>query len=143
MNAKQIIKQFENSYKHLIKKGMRIGGVNELQPGYEVISVSVPFIFDNRELPEKFHGYMIRPSIKQDELPIEFKEVNNDKEYLWAYQRFERYVENNEAEIRKKLNMPETTKSELLDALCFGDFGKHKEDCIVWEQQGKIPKYVD
>lgn len=29
----------------------------------------------------------------------------------------------------------------MLDALCFGDFNKHKNMCIKWENDGTIPKW--
>jgi hypothetical protein len=31
----------------------------------------------------------------------------------------------------------------MLDALCFGDFQSHKANCIKWEAEGKIPKWIE
>ena len=81
-------------------------------------------------------------STQTDELPSEFKDLDQEKDYIWAYQRFEHFVENNEAVIREKLNNPYMSRREMLDVLCFGDFEKHKENCIFWEKQGKIPRYT-
>ena len=43
--------------------------------------------------------------------------------------------------IRETLENPKMTREEMLDALCFGDFNKHKELCLSWEKEGKIPEY--
>lgn len=76
------------------------------------------------------------------ELPKEFQNLTSDKEYIWAYQRFEEYVDNHADLIRDVLGNPEMTKEEMLDALCFGDFNSHKEKCIEWEKEEKIPRWV-
>lgn len=141
MKRERILEEFAKKYEDLVSMGLRINGIAELQPNQFAISISVPLVFDNRSMPKEFMGLLVRSSTQMDELPEEFKDLDPEKDYVWAYQRFEKYVENNEAAIRNKLNNPNLTKREMLDALCFGNFEKHKENCITWEKQGKIPEY--
>ena len=73
-------------------------------------------------------------------MPVEFQ-IDNKTEYIWAYQRFELFVDAHQKEIRDKLGNEQLTRKEMLDALCFGNFEKHKNHCITWEQEGKIPTW--
>jgi hypothetical protein len=138
MTQKGIISEFKDQFGYLEKYGLRISGLGQLLDDY-VISVSTPLIFDHRKLPKKFMGLDVRNGCS--ELPKEFENIDNKTQYIWAYQRFELCVDNNLELIRDKLESPNMSREEALDAICFGDFLKHKEHCIKWEKEGRIPKY--
>jgi hypothetical protein len=141
MKHNEIIEEFKKQYGYLSKYGLQINGIGNLIAGYNVISISTPFIFDRTKLPEKFMGLDLRNGTNENEMPMEFQNIDKDKEYIWAYQRFEDYVDNHHDLIRKTLDNPGMTRDEMLNALCFGDFNNHKELCIKWENEGKIPKW--
>ncbi|MCX8080153.1 MAG: hypothetical protein N3F09_02835 [Bacteroidia bacterium] len=138
----QILSQFEKKYKNLTKKGLKIEGLSMIDPKRKkhVILVSKPFIFDNRELPKVFEGLEVKSKIQGD-LPEEFriKPDRRDKEYIWSPDRFERFVNRCENELRKKFGNPNMTKKDLLDALAFGNFDEHKKKCAQLMKEGKIP----
>jgi hypothetical protein len=137
-----ILKNFEAKYSSLKKKGLRIEGLNLIDPKRKkhVIMISKPFVFDNRSLPKVYEGLEIKAKI-EGSLPDEFKPSSEKKEYLWAPNRFEKYVDRCANEIRKKFNNPEMTREEMLDALAFGNFEEHKKKCILMVQEGKIPPF--
>lgn len=139
MNFDPIILKFKNKYGYLSKYGLKIEGIANLIDDIDVISVDYPFIFDKRKLPQTFMGLDVRGGSYP--LPHEFENINSDNEYVWAYQRFEEYVDNHSELIRKTLNNPTMIRDEMLDALCFGDFIAHKQMCIKWEAEGIIPKW--
>lgn len=141
-DSNTILNEFKRQFGHLKKYGLKIEGVADLM-GNGVISISKPFIFDNRKLPEKFMGLNIRGGTVDTELPVEFQNLDRDREYIWAYQRFEEYVDKHADLIRKTLGKPDMTRDEMLDALCFGDFRRHKEMCVKWENEGTIPKWIN
>jgi hypothetical protein len=141
LNHEAIITEFKKQFGHLQKAGLEVHGIANLIGDHNVISISTPLIFNRTKLPEKFMGLDLREGIA--ELPKEFLNANNDKEYIWAYQRFEEYIDNHADLIRDVLLNPEMKKDEMLDALCFGDFNRHKEKCIEWEKEGKIPKWAN
>src|SRR5687767_1229610 len=121
------LKRFEQKYGHLKKLGLRINGLKMIDPKRKshAIDVSRPLIFDSRLLPKKFEGLPLKASI-YGELPAEFKVDREKKEFIWAPERFEMFVDRCSGEIRKTLNAPEMDRSEMLSALCFGDFQEHK-----------------
>ena len=144
-----ILKKFEEKFANLKKKGMQVEGLLLIDPKRKkhVISISRPFIFDNRNLPKKYETLEIKSKI-QGELPDEFiiNRSNPDwqkEEFVWAPERFERFVDRCSEEIRKKLDQPEMTRSEMLDALCFGNFEDHKAKCEVMVKEGKIPAFKE
>ena len=141
MNDNSIISRFRSQYGHLKKFGLKVDGVANLIEDYDVIAVSVPFVFDQRNLPKKFMGLHVRVGTTENSLPPEFQNLDRDKEYIWAYQRFELYVDRHADTIRKTLDNPAMTREEMLDALCFGDFNKHKERCMKLEAEGVIPRW--
>lgn len=140
MNYEIIITLFKKQFGHLQKAGLEIHGIANLIGDLDVISISTPFIFDRTKLPRKFMGLDLRDGIV--ELPEEFQNINGHNGYTWAYQRFEEYVDNHASLIYARFANKEMTKDEMLDALCFGDFNRHKEKCIEWENEGKIQKWV-
>lgn len=143
MTYDTIISKFSNQYGHLKKYGLKIHGVVNLIADHNVISISTPFIFDRTKLPDKFMGFDLRDGTAENEMPIEFQNIDNDKEYIWAYQRFEEYVDNHADIIRETLGTPTMTRETMLDALCFGNFNKHKEMCLKWENEATIPKWKE
>ena len=140
MNKETIIAAFKKQYGYLEKYGLQVHGIGDLV-GQSVISISTPFIFDRTKLPGKFMGFDLRDGTPEIELPIEFQNIDKDTEYIWAYQRFENYVDEHADQIRHLLKNPAMTRKEMLDALCFGNFDQHKEQCTRWEKEGKIPKW--
>ena len=62
----EILKDFESKYSPLKKKGLRIEGMNMIDPKRKkhVIMVSKPFVFDNRALPKIYQGIEIKSKIE-------------------------------------------------------------------------------
>jgi hypothetical protein len=137
----EILKDFESKYSPLKKKGLRIEGMNMIDPKRKkhVIMVSKPFVFDNRALPKIYQGIEVKSKI-EGALPEEFK-VEIGKAYVWAPQHFEKFVDRCSNEIKKTLNNPNMSRDEMLDALAFGNFEDHKKKCVQLMQEGKIPAF--
>ena len=141
------LKRFEVKYAHLKKLGLRVNGLAITDPKKKthVIDVSRPLIFDSRLLPKRFEGLDVKSKIQGD-LPIEFKidreQVDWHKlEYIWSPERFEKFVDRCAEEIKGKLENPKMNRSEMLSAICFGNFEEHKIKCEKLISEGKIPAY--
>jgi hypothetical protein len=143
MDRQLIIKEFYQQYGYLIEYGLKVNGIAHLIGDYNVISIQTPFIFDRTELPKKFMGVDVRDGTPENEMPNEFQISDNSTEYIWAYQRFEGYVDKHLDLIRKTLGNSSLTRAQMLDAICFGDFESHKKMCTKWEAEGTIPKWVN
>lgn len=145
----EILKSFETKYGYLKKKGLTIEGLAmvDVKKKKHVIKISRPLIFDNRLLPKRFEGLDVKTNIKLgNEMP---KEFNVDRtqpdwhktQYIWAPERFMKYVERCEKEIKAGLDSPLMTKVEMLDALCFGNYEEHKQKSLQLIKEGKLPAY--
>jgi hypothetical protein len=139
--------RFEKKFAHLKKKGLRVNGLKMIDPKRKkhVIDISRPLLFDNRQLPKIFEGLDVKAVVSGD-LPVEFtidrsKPDWQKKEYVWAPERFEKYVDRCGDEIKKKLGDPKMTREDMLSALCFGDYKAHKEKTQLLIKEGKIPSY--
>jgi hypothetical protein len=145
----EVLKRFKTKYGHLEKKGLKIEGLKVTDPVKKktVISVSKPFVFDSRLIPKKFDGLEIKRKV-HGEMPEEFKVDRSNpewfkKEYIWAPERFERFVDRCESDIKDELGIDnDASKEELLDALCFGDYEEHKRKTERLVRQGKIPAFT-
>lgn len=145
----QTLEHFKERYKHLEKKGLRILGIKLVDPEKKthVIEISRPLIFDSRLIPDRYEGLRIKRRI-HGALPQEFQ-IDRDavdwhkKEYVWAPERFEKYVDREAAKIRKKLGDPNMSREDMLDAICFGNFQKHKKKVGKLIEEGKIPPFTD
>ena len=140
--------RFEKKFAYLKKKGLRVNGLKMIDPKRKkhVIDINRPFLFDNRILPKSFEGLDLKTVI-QGELPAEFivdrsKPDWTKREYIWAPERFEKYVDRCSDEIKKQLGNKEMTRDEMLSALCFGDFQEHKKKVAELIKEGKVPKYT-
>lgn len=78
--------EFNKQYGHLKKYGLIVHGVGNLIGDSNVISISIPFLFNRTKLPKTFMGLDVRIGITENEMPIEFQNVDKNKEYIWAYQ---------------------------------------------------------
>lgn len=145
----EILKSFETKYGHLKKKGLIIEGLAmiDVKKKKHVIKVTRPLVFDNRLIPRRFEGLDVKTSIKiSSEMPKEFN-VDRTKPdwhknyYMWAPERFMKFVERCENELKAQLESPQMTKSELLDALCFGNFQEHSQKSQQLIKEGKLPAY--
>jgi len=141
------LERFEKKFAHLKKKGLRINGLKLIDPKRKkhVIDVSRPLVFDNRQLPKSFEGLDIKAIIHGD-LPMEFsvdrtKPDWQKKEYIWAPERFEHFVDRCSLEIKKQLGNPDMSRDDMLSALCFGNFEEHKKKTQQLVTEGKIPAY--
>ena len=139
--------RFEKKFGYLKKKGLRINGLKMIDPKRKkhVIDVSRPLIFDNRLLPKSFEGLDVKMIIHGD-LPNEFKidRTRPDwqkKEYIWAPERFEHFVDRCATEIKKQLGNANMSREDMLSALCFGDYEAHKKKTEQLVSEGKIPSY--
>jgi hypothetical protein len=140
----EILKNFESKFNNLKKKGLRIEGLSMIDPKRKkhVIMISKPFLFDNRQLPKIYEGLEIKSKIEGN-LPDEFKvdKTAVKKEYLWAPNKFEKYVDRCSDEIRKQFGNPNMSRKEMLDALAFGNFEEHKKKSAQMMKEGKIPPF--
>ena len=143
----ETLERFEKKFASLKKKGLRVNGLKMIDPKRKkhVIDVSRPLVFDNRQLPKSFDGLEIKAIISGD-LPMEFaidrtKPDWQKKEYIWAPERFEHYVDRCSDEIKKKLGDPKMSREDVLSALCFGNFEAHKEKTQQLIKEGKLPSY--
>jgi hypothetical protein len=136
------LKRFEQKYGHLKKLGFRINGLVMIDPKRKshAIDVSRPLLFDSRLIPKKFEGLVVKSKI-YGELPVEFNVDREKREYVWAPERFEKYVDRCSAEIKKTLNNPAMNRNEMLSALCFGNFEEHIVKYKQLVQQGKFVAY--
>lgn len=147
----EILKNFETKYGYLKKKGLTIEGlaIVDVKKKKHVIKISRPLIFDNRLIPKRFEGLDVKTNIKLSvDMPVEFDVDRSQpdwhkKQYIWAPERFEKYVDRCEKEIKDLLNSPQITKPEILDALCFGNFEEHKQKSIQLIKEGKLPAYCE
>lgn len=145
----EILKSFETKYGYLKKKGLIIEGLAmvDVKKKKHIIKVTHPLVFDNRLIPKRFEGLDVKTSIKiSTSMPTEFN-VDRTKpnwhkiHYIWAPERFVKYVERCENELKVQLESPGMTRSELLDALCFGNFEEHKQKSLQLVKEGKLPAY--
>jgi hypothetical protein len=139
--------RFEKKFGYLKKKGLRINGLKMIDPKRKkhVIDVSRPLVFDNRLLPKSFEGLDVKTVIHGD-LPNEFKIDRTapdwqKKEYIWAPERFEHFVDRCSTEIKKQLGNANMSREDMLSALCFGDYQAHKDKTEQLVSEGKIPVY--
>jgi len=138
----EILKNFETKFGSLKKKGLRIEGLTMIDPKRKkhVINISKPFLFDNRLLPKTYEGLDIKSKIEGG-LPEEFK-IDREaltKDYLWAPNKFEKYVDRCSEDIKKQFGNPNMSRTEMLDALAFGSFEDHKQKTLNLIKEGKIP----
>ena len=143
----QILTRFKEKYKPLLKKGLIIEGMVVVDHARRknAISVSKPFIFDNRNIQTSFDGIQVKKRIV-GEMPIEFHIDRTQpdwhkKEYIWAPERFELFVDRALGEIKDKLGDSRLTREEALDAVCFGNFEEHARKVKMLVRQGKVPAY--
>jgi hypothetical protein len=142
-----ILKNFETKYAPLKKKGLKINGMQMVDPKKKthIINISKPFLFDNRQLPKKYEGIAIKSKIEGN-LPEEFSVDRSSPDwakvnYIWAPERFEKYVDRCPDEIKKAFGNPDMDRKEMLDAICFGNFEEHKQKSVQMIKEGKIPAY--
>ncbi len=141
------LEHFKERFKHLEKKGLRIIGIKLIDPTKKthVIEISRPIIFDSRAIPDRYEGLKIKRRI-HGSLPEEFQ-IDRDsvdwhkREYVWAPERFQKYVDRETDQIRKVLGDPEMSKEDMLNAICFGDFQAHKEKVDKLIAEGKLPAF--
>jgi len=143
----QILTRFKDKYKPLLKKGLIIEGMVVVDHARRknAISVSKPFIFDNRNIPTSFDGIQVKKRIV-GEMPKEFQIDRTQpdwhkKEYIWAPERFELFVDRSFDEIKEKLGDASLTREQALDAICFGSFEDHSRKVKMLVRQGKVPAY--
>ncbi len=145
----EILKDFETKYAALKKKGLKVTGLSLIDPKRKkhAIMISKPFLFDNRKLPKVYLGLSVKGRI-EGVLPSEFQIDRTNPEwskmnYIWAPERFEAYVDRCQDELKTYFQNPNMTKTEILDALCFGNFEEHKEKSKQLILEGKIPAYTN
>lgn len=147
----QILKNFETKFGYLKKKGLTIDGLAMVDPKKKkhVIKVSRPLVFDNRVLPKRFEGLDIKYNIQlRADMPMEFcvDRKNPDwhkYQYIWAPERFEKFVDRCADDIKKALGNQEMSRQEMLDALAFGDFEEHRRKSFQLIKEGKLPPYTE
>ncbi len=137
-----IFKRFEQRYGFLKKMGITFEGIQMIDPvrKKQAIMLTRPFIFDTRLLPKRYDGIDIKARI-QGKLPEEFK-LKDANDYIFAPEKFEKYVDNNLQKLREAFEKPEMTKLEILDALAFGSFEEHKKNTEKLLREKQRAKYL-
>src|ERR1039457_2203871 len=127
----ETLKRFEKKYAPLKKLGLRITGLGfaDARKKVHVIEVTRPFMFDSRLIPKSFEGMDVRSKISGI-LPDEFiinreREDWKEYEYVWAPERFEKYVDRCSKEIKEELKNLEMHKTKTLKLI----------------EEGKLPAY--
>ena len=84
------------------------------------ITVSHPFVFDNRLVPEEFEGLEVH-NIMTGEYPEEFLfQASLPYWEFFTIENYQRFVDNNFEYIKQELKSPNMTKDEMIDALTGG-----------------------
>jgi hypothetical protein len=102
-------------------------------PPIKKISITHGIFFDNRLIPKKFEDWQVE-NIKMDDEPILPIIEDNVSPREFLHPKFYiRYVKSNLGEIRQKLNQPDLSQLDALDALVHtGDFSAYIE---WWSEQ--------
>ncbi|MEO0311905.1 MAG: hypothetical protein RIQ89_1562 [Bacteroidota bacterium] len=140
----ETLDRFEKKFGHLKKKGLRINGLKMIDPKRKkhVIDISRPLIFDMRLLPKQFEGLEVKGVIN-GELPSEFQVDRSQpdwqkRQYIWAPERFENFVDRCGQEIKKQLGNVEMSRADMLNALAFGNYEEHQNKVTEMIKEGKI-----
>lgn len=123
----QIVEEFRREYGHI--HGLKIDGIGNCH-GSVVLGITTQLIFDRRLIPESYLGVPVYGLIA--EVPEDFKQF---KEYIWAPENYEYFVDHHAEEIRKELSNPDMSHDEMLSALCGMEFHKFVEMCRSWGQR--------
>ena len=104
------------------------------------ITISHPFLFDNRQVPNEFNGIKVN-NVTTGKFPKEFPNPETDIPLAEYYnpERYIKYVNRNLSLIRRKLKIPKMSKEEALDALT-GGFKDHVKWCNKLSQKDN-PKH--
>jgi len=137
----KVLSKFKEEYGNIPR--LEILGKGIYHGGTWVISVKYPFIFDKRKIPKSFLGVDIRGGTPNGDLPEEFQICNTKKEYVWAPERYEKFVDKYMEKIKRELGSLNIDRLEILSALCGQDFNEHIQQCKEWESKGIIPSYQE
>jgi len=155
MKAGEVESAFKVRYKQLFEMGLFITGLyqeeqrdessgglsigithsldsdDEIIPEHCHMSVMHPFLFDNRQIPEYFMGVKVQNVIQASTIPPEIQEMVYDSAGFEDWQtpeQYDRYVRDNMIGIRSALKQPDLSYDDALDAICFGNYEKFKNE---------------
>ena len=157
MKVFELIEAFNDSYSSLKEFGLVIMGVYQnnttnIDNCYNSLNIDVaeglnesdeidcknchlnimhPLIFDNRKIPEYFHGVKILNITNSSSIPAELVEMvinDNGFEENFTPNQYRNYVFGNSEYIREVLKSPNMTIDEMLDAICMGDFEEYEAE---------------
>jgi hypothetical protein len=140
-----IIAEFKKRYSNLIDAGLEVTGLATIMDTV-VIAGSRPFVFDAGKIPLTFEGYDVRINPTEPfpkEFDVEENIYGNVDEYIWAPERFEKFVDRCADEIRKELGNLSMTRAEMLDALIGGSFREHKQRILEAVAKDELPAYKE
>jgi hypothetical protein len=118
---KEIEREFRDDYGH--RNGLAIQGIGNCH-GSLVIGATHRLIFDRRLLPGTYLGLPVHCSVS--DIPADFQVF---KDYIWAPENYQHFVDRHAEEIRRELGRPEMSPEEMLHALCGMPFPKWIEVC--------------
>jgi hypothetical protein len=137
--AVHVLEGFKKEYSHIPRLRIK-DRLGIYHGGIWVIIVEHPFIFDYRKIPKRYFGIEIKGGPLMKNMPKEFQVRDSEKEYVWAPERYEKFVDRCTDEIRKELGDMSMSREEMLNALCpGGDFKAWIRQSREWEKEGKIP----
>lgn len=139
----RVLEKFKAEFNHL--PGIHNIGYGNNHGSTWVIDYSHPFIFDQRKAPPAVYlGVDVKGGSPGSEMPEEFQTGDVKQEYVWAYQRYEKFVDRCGDQIGQELGNPNMSREEMLDALTpGGNFQSWRSQCQIWEEQGTIPRYQE
>jgi len=98
------------------------------------LSIYIPFITDRRGLPGTIFALPIK---YRSELPGDFG--REFPEYIWAPENYASWVRRHCDRLRRELDLPDASETELLDALLGRSFVEWTAHCITRTQMSTRP----
>jgi len=89
--------------------------------------VTHPFIFDRRSLPREHLGVWLHTGLNPGDMPEGYTEQKELSGHPVTQVLYEKFVDQNAAEIRRSLKQPDMSREEMLAALVGMPWAKYQE----------------
>ena len=123
---KAVVDDFRELYGHI--EGVEVNeGPGIYHGGSWTIEVRHPFIFDRRSLPQEHLGVWVHTGMKPEEIPQGYKEEKQLHGHPVTRILYEKFVDENAAEIRRLLKQPDMRREEMLSALVGMPWERYQE----------------
>ena len=123
---KSVVDDFRDVFGHI--EGLEINeGPGIHHGGTWVIDVRHPFIFDRRRLPQQHLGVWVHAGMTPGEIPQGYIEKKEQRGHPVTRILYEKFVDENAAEIQRVLRQPEMSREEMLTALVGMPWARYQE----------------